>query len=338
MNEMVQVESERSRTTRLGSVVRHLAAALVGVLLIPVTGVALLQIQVLPAAAAVTNGSIEISSGGRQQIDLGTGFNPNTGVTFEAWVNFSSIAASNQIFRAWTGTTATRAFDLTWSNTGLLSWYSAQSQTTCTMQTKAPVVGTWYNLALAVNDYSFTWTANTSSVFLNGNLLRICRETRNPSTGNIQGVQLGGSAGQAMKMSAVRISSSVRYSTQSYSHTQTTTYPTTTDSTVWALYNAVYDDSNSNSCLTNSDPGSKSATLTTVTGSVSCSSSSPASPTTPVDGSISLSSGATAVLGRFGGANASRFDSNNRHMPGEGWTWEGWIKFSTIASGWNTIF
>jgi hypothetical protein len=25
-------------------------------------------------------------------------------------------------------------------------------------------------------------------------------------------------------------------------------------------------------------------------------------------------------------------------MPGEGWTWEGWIKFSTIASGWNTIF
>ena len=141
-----------------------------------------------------------------------------------------------------------------------------------------------------------------------------------------------------MKMSAVRISSSVRYSTQSYSHTQTTTYPTTTDSTVWALFNAVYDDSNATSCLTNSDPGSKSATLTTVTGSVSCSSSSPASPTTAVDGSISLSSGATAALGRFGGANANRFDGSNRIMPEGGYTWEGWIKFSTIASGWNTIF
>ena len=338
MNEMVQVESERWRTTRLGSVVRHLAAALVGVLLIPVTGVALLQIQVLPAAAAVTNGSMEISSGGQQQINLGTGFNPTTGATFEAWVNFSTIGSSNQIFRAWTGTSATRAFELTWSNTGLMSWYSAVSQTTCTIQTKAPVVGTWYNLALAVENYSATWTANTSSVFLNGNLLRICRDGRNPSTGNIQGVQLGGSTGQAMKMSAVRISSTTRYSTQSYSHTQTTTYPTTTDSTVWALYNAVYDDSDANSCLTNSDPGTKSATLTTVTGSVSCSSSSPASRTTAVDGSISLSSGATAALGRFGGANAGRFDSSNRHMPGEGWTWEGWVKFSTIAAGWNTIF
>jgi hypothetical protein len=338
MNEMVQSESERPRTTRLGAVVRHLSAALVAMLLIPVTGVALLQIQVLSASAAVTNGSMEISSGGQQQINLGAGFNPNTGATFEAWVNFSTIAASNRIFRAWTGTTATRAFELTWSNTGLMSWYSAVSQTTCTIQTKAPVVGTWYNLALAVENYSQSWTANTSSVFLNGNLLRICRDARNPSTGNIQGVQLGGSAGQAMKMSAVRISSTTRYSTQSYSHTQTTTYPTTTDSTVWALYNAVYDDSDANSCFTNSDPGTKSATLTTVTGSVSCSSSSPASRTTAVDGSISLPSGATAALGRFGGANTSRFDGSNRHMPDEGWTWEGWVKFSTIAAGWNTIF
>jgi hypothetical protein len=338
MNEMVQSESERPRTTRLGAVVRHLSAALVAMLLIPVTGAALLQIQVLSASAAVTNGSMEISSGGQQQINLGTGFNPNTGATFEAWVNFSTIASSNRIFRAWTGTTATRAFELTWSNTGLMSWYSAVSQTTCTIQTKAPVVGTWYNLALAVENYSQAWTANTSSVFLNGNLLRICRDARNPSTGNIQGVQLGGSAGQAMKMSAVRISSTTRYSTQSYSHTQTTTYPTTTDSTVWALYNAVYDDSDANSCFTNSDPGAKSATLTTVTGSVSCSSSSPASRTTAVDGSISLPSGATAALGRFGGANTSRFDGSNRHMPDEGWTWEGWVKFSTIAAGWNTIF
>lgn len=331
--------SSKTKKIRPGlrtKVARVVAAALLGSLIVPVGS--LVEPLATPAAAAVTDGSMEISSGGQQEINLGTGFNPNTGVTFEAWVNFSSIAASNQIFRAWTGTTATRAFDLTWSNTGLLSWYSAQSQTTCTMQTKAPVAGTWYNLALAIENYSQTWTANTSSVFLNGNLVRICREGRNPATGNIQGVQLGGSSGQAMKMSAVRISSSVRYSTQSYSHTQTTTYPTTTDSTVWALYNAVYDDSNATSCLTNSDPGTKSATLTTVTGSVSCSSSAPAALTTPVDGSISLSSGATAALGRFGGAGANRYDSNNRITAELGYTWEGWIKFSTIASGWNTIF
>jgi hypothetical protein len=85
---------------------------------------------------------MEISSGGQQQINLGAGFNPTAGATFEAWVNFSTIAASNQIFRAWTGTSATRSFELTWSNTGLLSWYSAQSQTTCTILANAPVVGT----------------------------------------------------------------------------------------------------------------------------------------------------------------------------------------------------
>jgi hypothetical protein len=289
-------------------------------------------------AAVVANGSMQISSGGQQQINLGTtGFNPTAGATFEAWVNFSSIAASNQIFRAWTGTNATRSFDLTWSSAGVLSWYSAQSQTTCSIQTTAPVAGTWYNLALVINDYAASWSPNTSSVFLNGNLLRMCRENRNAAAGNIQGVQLGGSVGQAMRMSAVRISATARYGNKSYSNAQTTTHSTSTDSTVWALFNAVYDDSSANSCLTNSDPGTKSATLTTVSGSISCGSSSPASPTTPINGSISLSSGASIAIGRFNGGNITRVDDNFRYFQSAGWVWEGWIKFSTISNDYNSI-
>jgi len=313
-------------------------AALLGSLLVPVAS--LVKPLATPAAAAVTNGSMEISSGGQQQINLSAGFNPKSGATYEVWVNFSTIAANNQIIRAWTGTSATRSIELNWSSTGLLTWNAAQTSSQCSFQTIAPVAGTWYNLALVVNDYNYTHPTNypgNSEVFLNGNLQRLCRETNNTiaSTGNIQGIQLGGSAGSAMKMSGVRISSTDRYANKSYSNTQTTIYSTSADSNVWALFNTVYDDSNATSCLTNSDPGSKLATLTTVTGSVSCSSSSPAAPTTAVNGSISLSSGATAVLGRFGGGNVVRQD---RQIPTEGYTWEGWIKFSTIASGWNTIF
>jgi uncharacterized repeat protein (TIGR02543 family) len=237
----------------------------------------------------------------------------------------------------WTGTNATRSVDLTWSSTGLMSWNPAQTSTTCTVQTKVPVVGTWYNLALVIDSYG-NGATGTSSVFLNGNLLRMCRIGAMTSSGNIQGVQLGGSTGQAMKMSAIRISATARYSSKSYSNTQTTTYPTATDSNVWALYNAVYDDSIADSCLTNSDPGTKSATLTTVTGSISCSSSSPASPTAPIDGSISLSSGAMAQIGRFGGGNAAIPDSSYRLTVGGGYTVEFWIKFSVIASGYNRIY
>ena len=102
MNEMVQVESERSRTTRLGSVVRHLAAALVGVLLIPVTGVALLQIQVLPAAA-VGPGSLVVTSDNNTYspcgstnnlVDItlpaGSAIGGSSSFTIEAWVKLDS--------------------------------------------------------------------------------------------------------------------------------------------------------------------------------------------------------------------------------------------------------
>lgn len=333
---MFSFSTKKIRLGLRSKVTRVVVAALLGSLLSPIaqTTVPALREQ---AAAAVTNGSMQISSGGQQQINIpGGGIPTNLGNTFEAWINFSSIATNNQIFRAWTFNNTYKSADLNWSSTGLLSWYPDQmSGSQCTAQTKAPVAGTWYNLALVIDPYSNS-NAGTSKVFLNGNLIRICRLSLMRSNGYIQGVQLGGSTGSAMSMSAVRISGNARYSNQSYSHTQTTTYSTSTDTNVWALYNTVYDDSNANSCLTNSDPGTKSATLTTVTGSVSCSSVSPAALTTPVNGSISLSSGASAVLGRFGGGNIDR--NNTRQSPNLSYTWEGWIKFSTIAAGFNRIF
>jgi len=46
------------------------------------------------------------------------------------------------------------------------------------------------------------------------------------------------------------------------------------------------------------------------------------------NGSISLPSGARAVVGRV----------SPRMIVAGGWTWEGWVKFSTISTGYNTIF
>jgi uncharacterized repeat protein (TIGR02543 family) len=332
---MRRFDLKRVQLTLRAKISPIVVAALLGSLLGPITQLTVPALQE-QAVAAVTNGSMQISTGGQQQINLpGAGISANGGFTLESWVNFSTVATSNQIFRGWTFSTSSRVTDLNWSSTGLITWYPDQlSGSQCSIQTKAPVAGTWYNLSLVVDPYT-DQNAGTSKVFLNGNLLRVCRLSFMRQNGAIQGVQLGGSTGSAMRMSAVRISSTARYSTQNYSNTQTTTYSTSADSNVWALFNTVYDDASANSCLTNSDPGSKLATLTTVSGTVSCSSSAPASPTTAVNGSISLSSGATAVLDRFGGGNIARTD---RHIPTDGYTWEGWIKFSTIASGLNTIF
>jgi hypothetical protein len=77
-----------------------LVAALLGSLLLPITGIA--APQTLPmAAAAVSNGSIGLSSGGAARISFATAIPTNQGLTWETWIKFTTIGAANSIFAAW---------------------------------------------------------------------------------------------------------------------------------------------------------------------------------------------------------------------------------------------
>ena len=259
------------------------------------------------AHAATSNGSISVASGG--QLSMGTGSSgnplPTQGATLETWVNFSNLASSNLIFKAWTYNTSYTTMDLTWSNGGVFSWHADQmSGSICTASSTTPVVGTWYHVALVVNSY-VNQNAGTSSVYLNGNLVSTCSLSYQRQNGATQGVLMGGQSGQGQKFAEIRISSTARYSS---SFTLSKTFPTTTDSNVLALFNTGYDSGNSTSCLTNSDPGSKGLTMST-SGTVTCSNTSP--PVPPQVSSLTVSAGqkwattqSTIVGANFTGVSA----------------------------------
>ena len=129
----------------------RICRALVLALVAPLISVlpALVSPSLLPQAhAATSNGSMVISSGGQEQVSTGANtYDPTAGVTFEAYVNFSSIAASNQIFRSWTFNSNFRVIDLIWSSTGVFTWHNDQlSGSSCSFNSTAPLTGTWYNL------------------------------------------------------------------------------------------------------------------------------------------------------------------------------------------------
>lgn len=84
------------RTLRV-NVMSVLVAALLGSLLVPVAGIT--SPQILPtASAAVSNGSIGLSTGGAGRISFATAIPSDQGMTIEAWIRFTTIASANSIF------------------------------------------------------------------------------------------------------------------------------------------------------------------------------------------------------------------------------------------------
>ena len=89
--------TKRASLTLPSRTARVVVASLLSSLLLPISGI--YAPQTLPtAAAAVSNGSIGLSSGGAARISFATPLPVHQGLTWESWIKFSTIASTNGIF------------------------------------------------------------------------------------------------------------------------------------------------------------------------------------------------------------------------------------------------
>jgi len=247
---------------------RALVAALLGSLLMPITGIA--APQVLPlAAAAVSNGSIGLSSGGAGRISFATPIPINQGVTWEAWIKFTTIGAANSIFASCNNVAATDNCPTWFQDThvyylssgkfriaNLGNWCEATSSQSIT-------ANTWIHFAMVIP--AFTSGQNTTStIYVGGRSAASCSQTASSNGGSYKGVVIGGSGNSAtpnrIDIGPTRISKIARYSSQ---FTPQPTFPTSGDANIWAVTNTQYDTDNSSACISLSDPNAKTLTFTT---------------------------------------------------------------------------
>ena len=259
------------------NVMRVLVAALLGSLLVPVVGITAPQ-TLATATAAVSNGSIGLSSGGAGRISFATAIPSDQGMTIEAWIRFTTIATANSIFASCDNVASSDNCPTWFQDTHL--YYLSNGKFRIQMpgnpippsgasgwceETSSQTISgnSWTHFALVVP----TQTANQSTtvtVFVNGKVAATC--TRTPRSGGaaLKGIVIGGSGNSAtanqINIGPTRISKVVRYSA---SFTAPQTFSTTGDANTWAVTNTPFDSDNANSCIALSDPNNKTLTFTT---------------------------------------------------------------------------
>ena len=264
---MLIVNKQSSLNLRLRTA-RIVVAALLGSLLLPITGIT--APQILPrAAAAVSSGSIGLSSGGAGRISFATAIPTNQGLTWETWIKFTTIASANSIFASCLNVASTDNCPTWYQDThvyylssgkfriaNLGNWCEATSSQTIT-------ANTWIHIALVIP--AFTSGQNTTStVYVGGRNAASCSQTASSNGGSYKGVVIGGSGNSAtpnrIDIGPTRISKIARYSAQ---FTPQISYPTSGDANIWAVANTPYDSDNAAACSALSDPNSKTLTFTT---------------------------------------------------------------------------
>jgi hypothetical protein len=255
---------------------RILVTALLGSLLVPIFGIS--APQILPTAtAAVSNGSIGLSSGGAARFSFATPLNTDGGATFETWIKYSSIAGENGIFAGCTEVGGGSnncpawftAIQLVWSSSGSIRVATSganQQPSFCTLNTSAPkisgpTINTWYHIALSIPSF----TANTykeSGVFINGKLAGKCNFLMTNSV--LKGVTIGGKGNSTgsnqIDIGPTRFSKIARYTAD---FTPQQVFPTSGDANIWAVTNTQHDTDNSAACTSLSDPNNKTLTFHT---------------------------------------------------------------------------
>jgi uncharacterized repeat protein (TIGR02543 family) len=250
-------------------------AVLLGSLLVPVAGIT--TPQSLPTAnAAVSNGSISVPNSGALRINWAQNLSL-LGVTFETYVNFTTIAGRNGIFascyeaspsvngdgtacQAWG-----QALRLTWSNSGAfqLAVNDYNGDPGCTINSSAPATNTWYHIALSVPTAA-NFVNVPSLLFVDGKEVGRCNFVMRTEQVGIRSVALGGDGNSAgvskMNFGPTRISNFQRY-TSEFSPLQI--FPTTGDSYAWAVLNTPFDPDNSVSCQTVSDQNNRGVAVST---------------------------------------------------------------------------
>jgi hypothetical protein len=247
---------------------RIVVAALLGSLLLPIFGIS--DLQTLPkAAAAVSNGSIGLSSGGAGRISFATPLPNNQGLTWETWVKFTTIASANSVFASCLNVASTDNCPTWFQDThvyylssgkfriaNLGNWCEVTSSQTIT-------ANTWVHIALVIPAFS-SGSNVTSTVYVGGRNAASCSQTASSNGSQFKGVVIGGSGNSAtanrIDIGPTRISKIARYSSQ---FTPQPTFPTSGDANIWAVTNTQYDSANSDACKTLSDPNSKTLTFTT---------------------------------------------------------------------------
>jgi len=245
-----------------------LVAALLGSLLLPISGIA--APQTLPmAAAAVSNGSIGLSSGGAARISFATAIPINQGVTWETWIKFTTIGAANSIFASCNNVAATDNCPTWFADThvyylnsgkfriaNLGNWCEATSSQSIT-------ANTWIHFAMVIPAFS-SGQNTTSTIYVGGRSAASCSQTASSNGGNYKGVVIGGSGNSSpanqINIGPTRISKIARYSSQ---FTPQISYPTSGDANIWAVMNTQHDTDNSSACRALSDPNAKTLTFTT---------------------------------------------------------------------------
>jgi hypothetical protein len=227
--------------------------------------------QNLPTAtAAVSNGSIGLSSGGAGRISFATGMPTNQGLTWESWIKFSTIAATNGIFGSCLNVASSDNCPTWFGDTHVLYLNSGKFRigsitgTWCEVTSSQPITAnTWIHFALVIPAFS-SGSNVTSTVYVGGRSAGSCSQTMSSNGPTHKGVVIGGSGNSAtpnrIDIGPTRISKIARYSSQ---FSPQPTFPTSGDTNIWAVTNTQHDTGNSAACTALSDPNSKTLTFAT---------------------------------------------------------------------------
>jgi len=261
--------TKRTSFTLSSMASRILVATLLGSLLVPIFGIS--APQTLPTAtAAVSNGSIGLSNGGAGRISFATGMPTNQGLTWETWIKFSTIAATNGIFGSCLNVASSDNCPTWFGDTHVLYLSSGKFRigsitgTWCEVTSSQTITAnTWIHFALVIPAFS-SGSNVTSTVYVGGRSAGSCSQTVNSNGPTHKGVVIGGSGNSAtpsrIDIGPTRISKVARYSAQ---FSPQPTFPTSGDANIWAVTNTQHDTDNSAACRTLSDPNSKTLTFAT---------------------------------------------------------------------------
>ena len=249
---------------------RVLVSALFGSLLMPITGIT--APQTLPiAAAAVSNGSIGLSSGGAGRISFATAIPKNQGLTWETWIKFTTIASANSIFASCDNIASADNCPTWFSNTHVYYLNSGKFRIDsipgvgwCEATSSQPITAnTWIHFALVIPAFS-SGSNVTNTVYVGGKNAASCSGRATSNGSSLKGVVIGGSGNSSpanqINIGPTRISKVARYSSQ---FTPQISYPTSGDANIWAVTNTPHDSDNAAACRVISDPNNKTLTFTT---------------------------------------------------------------------------
>lgn len=247
---------------------RVVFATLLGSLLLPIIGIA--TPQLLPtASAAVSNGTIQFPSGGAGRVSFATALPSNEGMTWESWIKFGTIATANSIFASCANTAATdncptlsQDVHIYYLSNGNFRIQNLGSECEAT-SSQSVTVNTWLHIALVIP--AFTSGQNvTSTVYVGGKSAASCSLTAGSNGSQFKGIVIGGSGNSSpanqLEVGPSRVSKVARYNAE---FSPQVNYPTTGDTSIWAVWNTPYDSNNASACRGLSDPNNKTLTFTT---------------------------------------------------------------------------